>query len=213
MSARVNYFLDTEFIEDGRTIDIISIGVVCEDGRELYLCNSDCDLSRANDWVKENVVPHLPPRESEAWVPKVAIAGALARFAPTRPRFWAYYADYDWVAVCQLFGSMLDLPKHFPMLCFDLKQWADQLGVPREASPAQKQEHHALADARWNQELWRVCDSFAPPKPPPPLEAIEQLKEFFTWLSCPSGCDDEMEEQGRKALATIEAHLRGVHGG
>lgn len=30
------YFYDTEFIEDGKTIDLISIGVVCEDGREFY---------------------------------------------------------------------------------------------------------------------------------------------------------------------------------
>lgn len=30
----MRYFLDCEFIEDGRTIDLISIGIVAEDGRE-----------------------------------------------------------------------------------------------------------------------------------------------------------------------------------
>ena len=44
----MKYFLDTEFIEDGKTIDLISIGIVSEDGRELYCENSDCDLSRAS---------------------------------------------------------------------------------------------------------------------------------------------------------------------
>ncbi len=31
----MRYFLDTEFYEDGKTIDLISIGIVAEDGREL----------------------------------------------------------------------------------------------------------------------------------------------------------------------------------
>jgi hypothetical protein len=29
----MKYYYDTEFIEDGRTIDLISIGIVAEDGR------------------------------------------------------------------------------------------------------------------------------------------------------------------------------------
>ena len=33
-----------------------------------------------------------------------------------------YYADYDWVALCQLYGRMLDLPGRWPMFCRDLKQ-------------------------------------------------------------------------------------------
>lgn len=32
----MKYFLDTEFHEDGKTIDLISIGIVAEDGREYY---------------------------------------------------------------------------------------------------------------------------------------------------------------------------------
>lgn len=39
--------------------------------------------------------------------------------------FYAYYADYDWVVFCWLFGRMIDLPKGFPMYCIDLKQELD----------------------------------------------------------------------------------------
>lgn len=65
------------------------------------------------------------------------------------PEFWGYYSDYDWVAFCWLFGSMIDLPKGWPMYCRDIKQLADQMGelaLPEQTST----EHHALADARWN---------------------------------------------------------------
>jgi hypothetical protein len=76
-----------------------------------------------------------------------------------KPEFWGYYADYDWVAVCQLFGRMVDLPKGWPMYCRDLKQWCDELGNPH--LPGQTGEHHALADAQWNREAWRFLEERA----------------------------------------------------
>ncbi|MDA3854644.1 MAG: 3'-5' exoribonuclease [Candidatus Woesearchaeota archaeon] len=43
-----------------------------------------------------------------------------------KPEFYAYYADYDWVVFCWLFGRMIDLPKGFPRYCIDLKQELDR---------------------------------------------------------------------------------------
>jgi hypothetical protein len=40
--------------------------------------------------------------------------------------FYAYYADYDWVVFCTLFGKMINLPTGFPMYCKDLKQMLDE---------------------------------------------------------------------------------------
>ena len=56
------YFYDTEFIEDGKTIDLISIGIVCEDGREYYAQSVEFDESKASEWVKENVLNGLIAR-------------------------------------------------------------------------------------------------------------------------------------------------------
>ena len=39
----MRYFYDCEFIEDGRTIDLVSIGVVAEDGREYYAVSTEFD--------------------------------------------------------------------------------------------------------------------------------------------------------------------------
>lgn len=61
------------------------------------------------------------------------------------PEFWGYYADYDWVAFCWLFGAMIDLPKGWPMYCRDLKQVADDLGV---RLPHSNDRHNSLGDAR-----------------------------------------------------------------
>lgn len=55
-------FYDTEFIEDGRTIDLISIGMVTENGREYYAVNADMPVDRVREhpWLRENVWPQLP---------------------------------------------------------------------------------------------------------------------------------------------------------
>lgn len=92
--------------------------------------------------------------------------------------FYGYYSDYDWVLFCSLFGRMIDLPKGFPMYCIDLKQAIDDkakiymdlpenFGAPVSLNetltyykakpnyPIQRNEHNALADAKWNFELYK----------------------------------------------------------
>ena len=55
----MKFFYDCEFIEDGETIDLLSIGMVAENGDELYLVSTECDTSRANPWVQRNVLGAL----------------------------------------------------------------------------------------------------------------------------------------------------------
>src|ERR1700761_5160219 len=50
----MRYFYDCEFIEDGRTIELVSIGVVDEAGREFYAVSTEFDPSRAIPWVRDN---------------------------------------------------------------------------------------------------------------------------------------------------------------
>jgi len=170
----MKYWLDTEFIEDGKTIDLISIGIVAEDGREYYAINTEFDSRKASQWVIDNVLKHLPPTPTyvnlsdpstkpsdieafKAWRNRKAILKDVLNFCSPEiygePEFWGYYADYDWVGFCQLFGTMMDLPNGFPMYCRDVKQLCDDLGNPRLPEQTST-EHHALEDARWTKQAW-----------------------------------------------------------
>lgn len=167
----MRYFYDTEFIEDGKTIDMISIGIVDETGRSYYAISTEFNAKKASKWVKDNVLAHLPPRhvnlsdvsvsprlkeESLAWKSRLQIRNELLHFINQDfglPEFWAYYADYDHVALCQLFGTMMDLPHGWPMYTRDIKQLCDSLGNP-ELPKQDEAEHHALADARWNKKAF-----------------------------------------------------------
>jgi len=182
MRAKMRYYYDCEFLEDGHTIDLISIGVVGEDGREYYAVVRDApwDRIRRHPWLMRNVVPSLPgsipgtpfgvpadqpdkakPGQEWFWCldsadacvkPKWVIANEVREFllfSGDTPELWAWYADYDHVALCQLWGPMIDLPKGIPMLTKDLKQRCEDLGNPGlPEQPAGK--HNALDDARHN---------------------------------------------------------------
>jgi hypothetical protein len=150
----MEFFLDTEFSENGPydPVQLISVGIVCKGG-ELYAISSEFDPEFCNPWVRENVLPRLENEFAFHGSLSEIAAGVLSFVSEhsngEKPRFIGYYADYDWVVFCQMYGAMVNLPKGWPMYCFDLKQWCDEMGNPK-LPPDPVGEHNALADARWN---------------------------------------------------------------
>jgi hypothetical protein len=141
-------YFDTEFMEDGETIELLSIGMVREDGVQLYAEADWADHSHANDWVRANVLPHL--QGDKALMERTQMRQAILRFVGPNPEFWAWYASYDWVVLCQLFGRMADLPSTWPQYVNDLRQYVEHVDrAIRLPLQAQETVHHALTDARW----------------------------------------------------------------
>jgi len=239
------YFIDCEFIEgfkkpiswlptignfnkEYHSIQLVSIGIVCEDGREYYAISEEYNYKDASDWVKKNVIAPMyrnifpgDARNSSSvnsfhkYVGKSnkQIAGELVEFIYPRHvngegytgvvssfisndsdtvvnrkyvgdvEFYAYYADYDWIVFCSLFGTMMDLPEGFPMYCRDLKQELDRKAEERKKEwflqkvqiytdfdmlnhiktlpnyPKQENEHDALDDAKWNSNLYKFLQN------------------------------------------------------
>lgn len=163
-------YYDCEFLENGRTIKLISIGLIREDGLSLYRIVKDDELMEQvydHTWLRKNVVPSLPlltdsngdlewNGSHEDWrnvKPLAQIATDVRQFITDTksPSLWAYYAAYDHVALCQLFGTMIKLPHGIPMWTNDLQQELFRLGSPRVPQQAEG-PHNALSDARWNKE-------------------------------------------------------------
>lgn len=95
---------------------------------------------------------------------------------------YGYYSAYDHVALCWLFGKMIDLPTGFPMYTIDLKQTMDEYVWKRkkeiddnggkslpfdyaldfiknhEKFPKQTNEHNSLSDAKFNFELYKFLN-------------------------------------------------------
>ncbi len=153
----MRFFYDTEFIEDGRTIDLVSIGVVGDDGREYYAVSTEFDPDRAGSWVRANVLPKLPSPSSQVWRSRRRIRDDLLEFltADGGPvELWAWTGAYDHVVLCQLWGPMTELPRAIPRYTRELRQLWEEAGRPTLPDrPADA--HDALADARHNLAKWR----------------------------------------------------------
>ncbi len=199
------YFYDFEFIEgiakrsygkNRHFIDMISIGIVCSDGRRYSAISADYDYEDANDWVKENIIKPLylatVPEDKRTYYSvndfhkiygktEELIALEIKSFIQEGledddqiAELYGYYSGYDHVLFASLHGTMMDLPKGFPMLTYDIKQMLDEkvkeymkfssdnlsfeealarvIAMPDY--PANDNEHDAEADAVWNQKLY-----------------------------------------------------------
>ncbi len=142
-------FFDTEFIDTGREIHLLSIGLVRADGATYYAEPAGAPKDLACEWVQKNVLPHL----TGPIMPRPMIAYDILDFCGAKPEFWAYFGAYDWVLLCQLYGRMLDVPPHWPNFVMDVQQ----LRIMKRVADLPKQtstEHNALADALWTKQAW-----------------------------------------------------------
>jgi hypothetical protein len=106
------YFIDTEFFDKGpNDLHLISIALVCDDGRELYLCDSEwlCadgtpDAVMADDWLRANVFPHLPhckcppppePIQGRPSCHRGSAPSSSPRHAASRHRGWSMLSSED----------------------------------------------------------------------------------------------------------------------
>lgn len=172
----MRYFYDFEFYEDGTVIVPISLGIVSEDNRSLYLVNkdymekiNDCDpyymQYNINEWLLHNVINHITELDintygydlkdnykGPGWQSKVYnfISDNGKYKSRLENELWGYYSAYDHVALAQLWGPMINLPEPIPMFTHDLKT----IQNGREINFYREKEHHALYDAYWNKRVW-----------------------------------------------------------
>lgn len=174
-------FFDCEFIDCGHHIELLSIGIVRDDGQTYYAEPAEADFTQASPWVKQHVMrsmlrcqpgEDINPAEWEATVtPRAQIAAEIESFAGPGPRWYAYVDHYDWICLSQLYGPLVDRPAHWPWGSINLATLAEQVGIdpedPEEMMPGEVElaaehglilpegAHHALAGAWWDQLLWK----------------------------------------------------------
>lgn len=154
----MKYWIDTEFIDLRPSVHLISIGIVAEDGRELYMELSDAPLHLSGSWVKENVISKLIGQTTS---PEDARRELETFIGPEAPEFWLWYGAYDWVAFTQLWGRMVDAPKWALNDYYnDLRQYAGALGPEFDCPPKPEGVHNALFDARWTRDAFYAAERF-----------------------------------------------------
>jgi hypothetical protein len=188
IKSKRRVFYDTEFVEDGRTIGLLSIGAVDEDGREFYAVNQNSQVMThavQRAWLRDNVIPYLP-------VNLVSPEGAAGLISPPSWK-WSWdtaHPDYGRVMphrqIARELLEFLDPRGREPELwawfgAYDhvtyAQLWGPMVELPPglpmvthelvqrwedagcPPKPAQESGlHNALGDARWNRQLWQACE-------------------------------------------------------
>jgi hypothetical protein len=162
------YFYNITYVDDGALIYLISIGIAADDRRELYLINRDAPwpLVRRDERLMAEVVPYLPVTVTgNTLVPEKNVTGVVGRstiandvhqFLTHRgpAELWANHAAHQHVALCQLYGPMIALPKGIPYFTREFQQEHERWGNPTLPAPTMGR-HHALGDAQY---LWMCFD-------------------------------------------------------
>lgn len=142
-------FLDTEFT-DFIDPEMISIGIVSEDGREFYAECNDFDRRKCSDFVKMAVLPLLGMEP--AIVGTEEEIGVLLR---------AWLKQFDQIQVCvdysvdfELFRYLVRDPftLEIPQSCHGCNIWNEisEDDIERYWEVNGRNAHHALHDARAN---------------------------------------------------------------
>ena len=161
----MRYFYDSEFRDTGSAVELISIGIVAEDGRECYFVLPNAmDICNNDQWLMENVAPSLPldpldnrflDFDSPHVLYKTSIRRRVHEFLSYdgSPELWGWFVSYDHLVLSQLWGRMIDVPSPIPQFSNDIRSLASWCGINN--LPKQIKGHHnALEDARHNKVVF-----------------------------------------------------------
>ena len=124
------FFYDFEFEQKGTpngiSIDVISVGMINQQKRGIYLVNKNYDWRTCtNQWLKTNVYPNLQIANITKNIQLKQFKKYILNFIDYQQddviQLYGYYSAYDHVCLASCFGRMIDLPEYIPMLTYDLK--------------------------------------------------------------------------------------------
>lgn len=162
LRGRTLFSFDCEFVDTGTTAELISIGLVRQDGAELYLENRDFPDHSGHlldDWMNRHVMDKtflVTAPDDPRIVPHAEIARQVADFLMSgdgAPSIWAHYASYDYLCFARLFGRVLDIPDGLPRFAMDFRVLQELSGI-KAPSQSPVNAHHALVDARWGKRAF-----------------------------------------------------------
>ena len=206
------FFYDTEFIEDGTTIDLVSIGVVDETGREFYAVSTQFD-PRQGDPVgaAQRARPAAARRPTR---PGAAASGSARTCSPSSPARARRSSCGPGSAPtttsrCASCGARCrrcrGRSRGSPASCAS----AGTTSASRDLPPKPTGTHDALVDARYNLARWQVMEARAddrrPDRRPPRRSASGRLLRAYLdfhretlALKCAGLSDDDLRRPGRR---------------
>jgi len=179
-------YLDTEFEGLYKDAKLISLGLVSDDGKELYVEFNDIEVDKQDDWIKQNVLANTVyyggknvdtiTNEFNYFVGnKEQINGVLRNWLSQfdKVQIVSDVCHYDFVQFIDIFGTAFDLPKNVSASCHDINQDIatyyyitdeEAFNVGREdilndnGIILDGEKHNALYDAKVIKEIYNIVN-------------------------------------------------------
>ncbi len=160
-------FFDTEFTGLHKSTTLISIGIVSEDGRELYYELNDYDKNQIDGWLEDNVIANLNNLESiNTEELRVAIEEFIKPY--DKVEVWSDCLSYDWVLFNQIWGHAFNIPDKIYYIPFDICTLFKVKGIDPDINREEfanmlegSKKHNALWDAKVIRECYSKAINYA----------------------------------------------------
>lgn len=180
-------YFDTEFNGLQKNTELISIGLVSDDGREFYGEIINDSFYNADDWIVRNVLAntvYYGDKDIDTIVDKNNYFVGSKKEIQSALKNWLHQFEeiqlvsdvchYDMVLFIDLFGTAFDLPKNVNASCHDINQdianyyYIDEckaFELSREDILMDNNifingsKHNSLYDAKVIKELYRIINS------------------------------------------------------
>jgi hypothetical protein len=164
-AKKIRFFLDSEFNEHAARfkLDPISIALVPEDDAapDFYAVSSEFDEASVSDWVRENVIRHLPPPAQR--ISNDNIRDGIRDYVRSFPltptvEIWMHNGASDQVVLAQFFGGLTRLREMFREAGAKKLEFRDTKELVRATGkhlPPPENAHDCHVDARWTRDEFR----------------------------------------------------------
>ena len=183
----MNIYFDTEFTGLKKDTQLISIGLISEDGKEFYGEFASINTELLDDWIIENVLMNTAKygevNETDIVVNESDYHFGTREEIQEELKNWLSQFDevqlisdvchYDMVLFIDIFGSAFDLPDNVSPVCYDINQdiasyyeesQKDAFDRNREDILEEHgitivgQKHNSLYDARVIQQIYNILN-------------------------------------------------------
>lgn len=177
----MNIYFDTEFESLQKDTNLISIGLVSEDGKEFYAEFKGINPKKQSTWIQENVLQHtveygdtqvldIVSDENNYYVGtkediKYLLQDWLAQF--DNIQLISDVCHYDMVLFIDIFGTAFDIPDNMCPCCYDINMdiakengisLEDAFDINRETlidtTRLPSTKHNSMYDARVIKEIY-----------------------------------------------------------
>lgn len=146
-------FFDTEFTGLKQDAELLSIGIIAEDGRTFYAEKANAKDLNVDDWIKDNVIAHFTGQGEFEKVEDLQERIEYFLKPYKSVEVWSDCLAYDWVLFNNIWGHAFNIPKKIYYIPFDICTLMKIRGVDpdisrEEFSGIKGSKHNALHDAR-----------------------------------------------------------------